>query len=491
MQPHPCHYIRGQWQRGSGKEFLSLNPATGQVIWKGNEAGQGEVDFAFKSAHDALSAWSRYSFEERVSFVSRLEGVLASEKKRLAEVISQDTGKPYWESLSEVTAMIRKISISIEAYKERCKEKRQPIERGALITFHKPHGVCAVFGPFNFPGHLPHGHIVPALLAGNTIIFKSSEKTPLFSEEYTKCWEKAYLPPGVVNLLQGGPSVGDMLVHHSGLNGLFFTGSYSVGIKIREALVKHNEKILALEMGGNNPLIVDDIDDGELAAYLTIQSAYLTTGQRCTSARRLIVVGGDEFIRTLTKMIQTIKIGDYREKPEPFMGPLIDMKSMETLLKAQEELIAKGGLPLVPMKNFKPNLPFLTPGLIDVTPIYQREDIEFFGPLLQLIRVNSFEEAIAEANRTEFGLSAGLFSKSHEKFEKFFHEIKAGVINWNSQITQASSNAPFGGIGKSGNFRPSAYYAADYSAYPVASIKCETLQVPRETTPGIGYHVRS
>lgn len=491
MQPHPCHYIRGQWQRGLGKEFLSLNPATGQVIWKGNEASQNEVDFAFKSAKDALASWSRYSFEERISFVSRLEGVLAADKKRLAEAISQDTGKPYWESLSEVTAMIRKIAISIEAYKERCKEKRQAIDRGTLITFHKPHGVCAVFGPFNFPGHLPHGHIIPALLAGNTIVFKGSEKTPFFSEEYIKCWEKAYLPPGVINLLQGGASVGEMIVHHNDLNGLFFTGSYNVGIKIREALVKKNDKILALELGGNNPLIIDEIDDLELAAYLTIQSAYLTTGQRCSSARRLIVVNNDKFIKTLEKMIQTIKIGDYREKPEPFMGPVIDMKSMEDLLNAQKGLIAKGAIALIEMKNFKPHLPFLTPGLIDVTAIYQREDVEFFGPLLQVIRVNSFEEAIMEANRTEFGLSAGLFSKSSEKFEKFFHEVKAGVVNWNSQITQASSNAPFGGVGKSGNFHPSAYYAADYSSYPVASIKCDALQVPRETTPGIGYHVRS
>lgn len=453
------------------KEFSSLDPATQKVHWTGLQAGEKEVDDAFLAAKKAADFWRKRSLDERISFLHRFETILKTEKESFALIISGETGKPLWESITEVQAMIGKIAISISAYHERCPPRPQLMERGELFTVHKPHGICAVFGPFNFPGHLPNGHIIPALLAGNTIVFKGSEFTPRVSDAYIECWKKAGLPDGVLNLVQGDAETGKLVASHPLLNGLFFTGSAPVGLSLLQQFAKTPDKILALEMGGNNPLVFDDFDDCELAADAICQSAYLTTGQRCSAARRLIVVSNDALIEKVVEKASSLTIGPYTMRPEPFMGPVIHLESMNRLLADQKALISQGGIPLLEMRQMHAGLPFLTPGLIDVTAISHREDKECFGPLLQLIRVKTFEEAIAVAKDTRFGLTAGLFSRSEEKFERFLDEVSAGVINWNTQITQASSQAPFGGVGLSGNHRPSAFYAADYCSYPVATIR--------------------
>jgi succinylglutamic semialdehyde dehydrogenase len=182
----------------------------------------------------------------------------------------------------------------------------------------------------------------------------------------------------------------------------------------------------------------------------------------------------------------SLKIGAYTEVPEPFMGPVISAAAAKGLLHSQQELINKGGIPLIEMALLNPESAFLTPGLIDATPISRQEDREIFGPLLQLIYVSSFDEAIEEANHTAYGLSAALLSDNESLYRKFLHSIRAGVVNWNTATTGASSTAPFGGIGQSGNHRPSAYYAADYCSYPMASIESKTLILPEKTLPGIG-----
>ena len=302
------------------------------------------------------------------------------------------------------------------------------------------------------------------------------------------CWEQAGLPPGVINLVQGGRETGRSLSGSPGIDGLFFTGSWPTGKSLSEQLAAHPEKILALEMGGNNPLVIGDISDTKAAAYATIQSAYLTSGQRCTCARRLIVpVGesGDRFLKELQTMIGNIKVGPYTDTPEPFMGPVISEAAASRLMEAQESLKTKGGVPLVEMRRFKSGTGLISPGLMDVTNVPERPDEEYFGPFLQVIRVPGFNEAIEEANKTSYGLSAGLISNRKEHYEEFYRKVRAGVINWNVQLTGASSSAPFGGVGHSGNHRPSAYYAADYCSYPVASMEAEELQMPGSVSPGI------
>lgn len=467
-----CHYIDGGWREGSGEEFGAQDPTTGEENWRGRAAAAQEIGKAVGAARESFGEWSTTSFEERVGYVRRYEERLRGNQKELAEAISRATGKPLWEAHQEVHAMIQKIGISVEAYRERCPEKSQPLQKATLKVHYKPHGVVAVLGPFNFPGHLPNGHLVPALLAGNTVVFKGSELTPLVSEALAGYWEG--LPKGVFNLVQGGALTGEYLIHSS-IDALFFTGSYKTGIVLMEALRTYPEKILALEMGGNNPLVIHDAADLNAAAQLTIQSAFLSSGQRCTCARRLIIPNtewGETFLKVLIKKVAEIQIGPYTMFPEPFMGPVISTGAAHKLLKTQNEL---GGIPLLEMRLLKENSPFLSPGIMDMTDVQERKDEEIFGPFLQVIRVPSLEAAIQEANNTSYGLVASICTQERAKFEQFYHAIRAGVINWNTPTTGASSLAPFGGVGKSGNHRPSGYYAADYCAYPVASMVNENM----------------
>ena len=484
------NFMDGQWVAGQGKTFSSENPATGENIWQGNASNLEDINLCMQAAKNAFNDWASLSLTDRIGYLAKFAEQLKIKKIEIAEVISKETGKPLWETELEVNTMINKLPITIEAYAERCPEKREnkPDFPGTLATRHHPHGVMVVFGPFNFPGHLPNGHIIPALLAGNTVVLKPSEFTPLVSEKIFQCWEAANLPKGVINLLQGGAETGSLLVEHPLLDGLLFTGSYKTGQKIAAQFAKTPEKMLALEMGGNNPLIVHSIDNIKAAVYHTIQSAFMTSGQRCTCARRLIVTRGptnERFIESLMVAMQKLKIGSYTDLPEPFMGPVISNQAAERILSAYEDLISHSANPLVPLQRLKKDLPFLTPGLIDVTPIRIRKDEEIFGPLLQLIWVDDFELALSEANKTQYGLAAGLLSDSEENYLRFQRKVRAGIINWNRPLTGSSSRAPFGGIGHSGNHRPSGYYAVDYCGYPVASLEEATLKLPKSLSPGM------
>jgi succinylglutamic semialdehyde dehydrogenase len=481
-------FTNHEWQQGSGATFISYNPANEERLWQGRAANKQDVHEAVMNAKKAFPEWSSLSIDERSQYLNHFIEVLQQKQQHLANIISKETGKPLWESTNEVSSMINKVVLSFEAYGRRCAGMMRDQAQGRSITRHRPHGVIAIFGPFNFPGHLPNGHIIPALIAGNTIVFKPSELTPLVAEETIKCWEKCELPKGVINLVQGGIDTGQALANHPDINGLFFTGSYKTGKLLSETFGSQVEKILALEMGGNNPLIIGTEFDLKTAAFLTIQSAYLSSGQRCTCARRLIIPegkNGDEFIKVLIDMTKTIVIGSYTDNPEPYMGPVINEQQVKHILHAQNALASKGGIPLIEMKHLKSGTGFINPGLMDVTPITDRPDEEIFGPFLQLIRVKNFEEAIEEANRTHYGLAAGLLSNDNAEYQLFYRSIRAGIINWNTQLTGASSTAPFGGIGWSGNYRPSAYYAADYCSYPVASLETNQMKMPIQTPPGI------
>lgn len=481
-------FINNQWKRGTGSLFSSLNPATGEVIWNGRAAAQTEIDEAVRQCSESFQQWSTLPIDERSHYLTEFSEILRDSQRELAETISRETGKPLWDAINEIESMINKVGTSLEAYGRRCAGMIRDQPHARSITRHRPHGVVAVFGPYNFPGHLPNGHIIPALLAGNTVVFKPSEFTPMTAEQTIHYWQKAGLPAGVLNLVQGGRETGEALYQHPEIHGVFFTGSYPTGKILAEYFASQPSKILALEMGGNNPLVVSEINNVKAAAYIAIQSAFLTTGQRCTCARRLIIPKtqqGNEVIEALIEMISSIVIGPYTDIPEPFMGPLISEKQASKVLAAQENLRAMGGKSLVEMRHLKKGTGFVSPGIMDVTPIKERPDEEIFGPFLQVIRVNDFQEAIDEANHTKYGLTAGLLSQKQEEYTYFYRHIQAGIINWNAPLTGASSAAPFGGIKCSGNHRPSAYYAADYCAYPVASLESPELKMPVFLSPGI------
>ncbi|MFC5697416.1 succinylglutamate-semialdehyde dehydrogenase [Pseudomonas sp. GCM10022186] len=482
------HFIAGNWQAGQGESFDSLNPVTQAVVWSGRGADAAQVEEAVKAARAAFPAWARRPLEERIGILERFAVVLREHADELARRIGEETGKPLWESATEVTSMVNKVAISIQSYRERTGEKSGRLADATAVLRHKPHGVVAVFGPYNFPGHLPNGHIVPALLAGNAVIFKPSELTPGVAELTVKCWIEAGLPAGVLNLVQGARETGVALAGNPGIDGLFFTGSSRTGNLLHQQFAGRPDKILALEMGGNNPLVVDQVQDVDAAVYTIIQSAFISAGQRCTCARRLLVpqgAWGDALLARLATVAGSIKVGAFDEQPAPFMGSVISLAAAQQLMQAQEQLLAKGAKALLQMTQPRSGAALLTPGILDVTAVAERPDEEFFGPLLQVIRYADFDAAIREANATQYGLAAGLLSDSAERYQQFLIESRAGIVNWNKQLTGAASSAPFGGVGASGNHRASAYYAADYCAYPVASLESETLALPATLTPGV------
>ncbi len=483
------HFINGEWITSTGFSLQSHDPGTNELVFTGTEASPDTVHAAVFAARNAFTKWSQTSLEDRIAYLLAFTDLLTQNKDDLAVAISKETGKPKWESLTEVAAMIGKAQISIDAYHDRCPSRSLTLpDASTAEQSFKPHGVLAVFGPFNFPGHVPNGHIIPALLAGNTVVFKPSEQTPAVAELTVKLWNQTHLPPGVLNLVQGARTTGEALVNHTQIDGVLFTGGYTVGTAIAQALVKEPGKILALELGGNNPLIVHETVDLTAAAYTTIQSAFLTAGQRCTCARRLILPDSlqtQPFIDRLIQLTQSITVDHYTAEPEPFMGPLVSTQAAQNVLNAQSQLESQGATILLPAKQLDTSEATISPALLDVTNIPSRSDNEIFGPILQIIHVPTFNDAINEANNSSYGLVAGLLSDSRDHYETFHQNIRSGLINWNKQTTGASSKLAFGGVGNSGNHRPTGYFAADYCSYPVSSLQSESLTLPQNTTPGI------
>jgi succinylglutamic semialdehyde dehydrogenase len=467
----------------SNREIISIEPATGQELWRGEH---GDVDETVERARQAFPAWASQGLATRIELLRRFVNELRKDYDAFAELIARETGKPLWESQTEVDAVMNKVEISVSAYAERTgMMKLDSALQGAAAVRHKPHGVMAVLGPYNFPAHLPNGHIIPALIAGNTVVFKPSEKTPLVGAMLVKLFHRAGIPEDVVQLLIGGPDEGKALVDHPSVGGVLFTGSAQVGIAINKRLASNPSKIVALEMGGNNPIVLWNTPKLLDAAILIVQSAFTTAGQRCTAARRLIVKSDlyDQAIEEVKKLADRMIIGGPMDEPQPFMGPVIDQQAADQLSDGFLYFVSNGGKPIKHMTQPREGLPFLTPGIVDVSEMKERPDVELFGPLLQVSKADDFDEAIAEANNTRFGLSASLIGGTPKDFEHFWAEIRAGVINWNRPTNGASSKAPFGGIGLSGNHRPAAWYAADYCAYPVASTEMEQ---PRATV-GVGF----
>ena len=482
------HYIAGAWHTGQGEALESLNPVSQEVIWQGQAASAAQVDDAVQAARAAFPAWASRSLDQRIAVLEQFAATLKTHAEALGHCIGEETGKPLWETATEVTSMVNKVAISVQSYRERTGEKSGPLADATAVLRHKPHGVVAVFGPYNFPGHLPNGHIVPALLAGNCVVFKPSELTPKVAELTVKCWIEAGLPAGVLNLVQGARDSGVALAAHEGIDGLFFTGSSRTGNLLHNQFAGRPDKILALEMGGNNPLVVDQVADLDAAVYTIIQSAFISAGQRCTCARRLLVpqgAWGDSLLERLVEVAASIKVGSFDAQPAPFMGSVISLAAAQQLIQAQQDLLDKGATALLTMTQPELSAALLTPGIIDVTEVANRPDEEFFGPLLQVIRYADFDAAISEANNTQYGLAAGLLSDSRARYEQFWLQSRAGIVNWNKQLTGAASTAPFGGVGASGNHRASAYYAADYCAYPVASLESDSLNLPATLTPGV------
>ncbi|MFI4957499.1 MAG: succinylglutamate-semialdehyde dehydrogenase [Gammaproteobacteria bacterium] len=467
--------------------FSSTNPANGNILWTGEEATAEQVNAAVSRAKKAFQTFSLTSLEERIAYLKAFEKKMIEKQDELADAISQEMGKPRWEALLEVKTAISKIDISIHAYHDRTPLREAAIKDGFIVTRHHPQGVMGVMSPFNFPIHLAHGHIVPAILAGNTIVLKPSEQVPMCAAYYVRYWHEIGLPEGVIECVQGGPTVGTALVAHPDLRGLLFTGSEAVGKKIHAQFAGHPEKILALELGGNNPLVILDAPNVQGALNVMLQSAYVTSGQRCTCTRRLIVKRtpeNEKLIEALIKAIPQLHVGDPANTPEPFMGPLVSNAAADKIMAAESMLIKAGGKSLVKMLRPIEGKAFVTPALIDCTGL-DLPDEEYFGPLLKLYWVQDEIEAIALANATRYGLSAAVVCQDKALFDYCYSRMHAGLVHWNRPTNGSVSDAPFGGVGMSGNYRPTAYYAADYCAHPVVSMQSTPESMSVQPLPGM------
>lgn len=480
-------FINGEWRNGAGAPMQSFDPATGEVVFEGPAATREDVADAVSAARAAFPKWATTPLEKRIETMERYRDIIKRDAEKLAALISRETGKPFWETKTEAATVSGKVDISIKAYHERTGTRETPGATRAVLR-HKPHGALAVLGPFNFPAHLPNGHIVPALIAGNTVVFKPSELAPGPGDFIVRAMAEAGIPPGVVNLVHGARETGEALSGDERIDGLLFTGGAKTGAILHKLFAGRPDKILALELGGNNPLIWWDTDDIDAAAWTVVQSAFLTAGQRCTCARRLIVpddARGTRYVETLAKLSDRLIVGAPFDDPPPFMGPVISPKAAEGLERAFDYRVDQGGEAIRTLSVRDEGSAFVSPGIVDLTMADAIPDEEHFGPMLQVYRVKDFDEAIARANATKFGLSAGLLSDDAKNWAHFLALSRAGVVNWNRQTTGASGAAPFGGVGLSGNHRPSAWYAADYCAYPVASMEGEGVLAMPEGQVGL------
>lgn len=482
------NYVNGKWHIGHGDKFNSISPIDSSVIWEGNNSTKSDLDECINAACLIKEQWENTPIEVRYEYVRKFATLVNDRIDEIARLISQEVGKPFWEAKTEAKALTGKVEPTINAYEYRNKELLRPMANGAVSrTTFKPLGVIVTISPYNFPAHMANGHIIAALVCGNCVIWKPSEKCPMVAEKVMEIWNEVGLPNGVINMVQGDGKVGEYFCGNQNINGIFFTGSFSVGDKIRKMC--NTTKMCALEMGGDSPLVVWNVNDIEASVIGTIQSAFITSGQRCSSARRIIVkndASGDKYIERLIEYVKGIKLGNPFDEQQPYMGPMKDEELANAVLDYQNELLELGAKALIKCEHHKLGNCFVTPGLIDVTPI--RDKIinrEVVGPFIRICRVDSFEEAIIEANNTEYGLAAGIFTDDEDLYREFYKKVKAGLINWNQQLTGASGMAPFGGIKNSGNYRPSGYFAVDYCVYAVAAIENNNLKKPEKLPVGI------
>ncbi len=467
MDERSC-FIDGSWQTGTGETLVSTSPVDEGVLWAASQATAADVDRAITSAREAQPAWEATSLTDRTNVIRRFAELVEQEKDRLAELISLETGKPEWEAATEVASVVGKVQLSIDAQAERTGPAT--IGETARLSY-RALGVIGILGPFNFPAHLPNGQIIPALLAGNSVVYKPSELTPAVAAAHVNLLAAAGVPPGVINMVAGGRTAGERLVAGP-VDGIAFTGSVTTGRAIHRALADRPEVLLALEMGGNNPLVVADTSDISSAVNLIIRSAFITAGQRCTCARRLYIPATPEGDALLAELVETTKrliVGAPGEKPEPFLGPVISPAAAERIRAHVADLEAAGATVRTGPGEPVPGTGFVQPTIIDCEGVDIPDD-EIFGPVLTVQRYGTLDDGFAMAADTSYGLAAGLIGGERQDFDRFTEVLRVGLVNWNAPTTGASGRLPFGGVGLSGNHRPAGWTAADFCAYPVASI---------------------
>lgn len=471
----PADFVDGVWRPlPEGSTIASHDPARPrELVWSADGV-DGHMDEAIAAARRAFHVWRAVDHDVRVEALERWKRAAADRVDRLARLIGLETGKIASEARAEAGLVATKVDITLgphSAGRVQGYEVAAGETRVGRCGF-RPHGVMAVLGPFNFPAHLPNGHIVPALLAGNTVVFKPSDKTPAVGQILAEIADAADLPPGVFNLVQGDARPAASLVAHDGIDGILFTGSWPVGRRILEANIDRPGRIVALELGGSNPAVVMPDCDLKQAVIECARAAFATTGQRCTCTRRIVLHPdiADRFISAFCKVASTLVIGPSDAEGPVFMGPMITADSVDAVLAFQDALHARGGRVLVQSTRVDGEGHFVTPGVVLMDRFEREHDQECFGPLVQLVIAADFDDAIAQANATRYGLAASIFTRDDATWDRFLRECRAGCVNRNCGTAGASGTLPFGGLGLSGNHRPAGAFSIDYCAHPVASM---------------------
>ncbi len=457
-------------------DLVSLEPATGAEVWRGET---GDVDAEVAAAREGWAAWAARPVTYRIETLRRFANTVRARHEVLAFLLAREVGKPLWEARTEVDGVIAAIDGAVGAYAERTAQRRLDAPMGTRTALrHKPHGVLAVITPFCNPALIPAGHLLPALVAGNAVVLKPSPHAPATAEMLVDCLLTAGVPDACMRLVHGGAAEGKALAGHRGIDGVLFTGSARTGVSLHRQFADRPNKLLSLEMGGNNALVVWDTPDLHAAALIVLQSAYANAGQICTAARRLIVVedAAAPLIAELGKLLARVIVGAPGDDPQPYLGPVISNDAADLITENFLALLMRGGRPIRHLERPVPGRPFLLPALIDVTAVADRPDEELFGPVLQIVRVPDFDAAIAEANNTRFGLSASLLSQTPALYDRFWAGSRAGMVNWNRPTHAPAARAPLGGQGWSGNHRPGGWYAADQCAYPVVSNEADAAR---------------
>jgi succinylglutamic semialdehyde dehydrogenase len=444
----------------------------------------GAVAEAVAHARAAFPAWRDAGFEARAAALRRFAALAQERAEELAVLIAREVGKALWDARSEASLLAPKVEATLGAGMGFVR----PIEAGpgAHAHFH-PRGVLAVLGPFNFPAHLPNGHIVPALATGNCVVFKPSELAPAVGQWLWRAFRDAGVPPGVFELVQGRAETGLALALDPGVDGVLFTGSYAVGRALQEATLDQPGKLLALELGGKNGMLVWDDADLPLALSEAALSIAASTGQRCSSLSRIFVARArlEEFQERLAKLLDGLVIGPPLEDGV-FMGPLVSRAAFERVMRWRAQATAAGGERVFRGETNR-IAPYVAPGLVRFETLaqthpYQREEI--FGPEAALYPVDDLDEAIAALNDSDYGLAASVMSRDRAVYEHCVGRIEVGLLNWNRGTIGASGRLPFGGTRKSGNDRPAAITATLYCTVPQAHLEYTGGLDPKTLPPG-------
>lgn len=504
--------VRGNYINGKFSPPATSSDVSGEWVSKSpgdftDEIGRFQysyqaVDAVVDAARGAFSTWRKKPVAERAELLKKYQAAVKKREEDFIQAIAREVGKPLWEAKTEVATIVNKVDVTINESMKYVTGFEIPkiMDNTNGVCRYKPHGVMVVIGPFNFPGHLPNGHIVPALLTGNTVIFKPSEKAPMVGQLMAECFEEAGFPAGVFNMIQGNGELGRRLCVHEDVSGILFTGSYEVGTRIKQDTLQQHWKILALEMGGKNPTIVWGDANLEVAIQETLFSAYVTAGQRCSATSRVIVENKilEQFIDQFHQRAKAFSIGHPMDNP--FMGPLIESAAMDRYMKflgiAQREgaeVIMRGkALELSHQGNYvTPSICWVKDSSIAHTRKSVYQQTELFAPNVAILGVDTLEQAIEQANETQYGLAATVFTADRVNYEKAVEDLEMGLVNWNKSTVGASSRLPFGGFKKSGNHFPTALTSTLYCAVPVASLEvAEPKLANANAYPGLNWESR-